>query len=159
MSQKLAQTLQQGYEKFVVKNSDGCWGWSGCAPVNPGYGQFRSEMKLIRAHRASWIINFGEIPKGMFVLHKCDNPICSRPDHLFLGTQKDNLRDMISKKRNRTVGVKGEKSGHAKLTDAQVSEIRTKLKSGIKGVTLANLYNVCTQHISAIKKGYAREAF
>lgn len=130
------QTIQQGYEKFVIKNPDGCWGWTGCKS-NPGYGQFRFNMKRERAHRASWIINFGEIPKGMFVLHKCDNRICSNPEHLFLGTNLDNIKDMISKKRHSYIGAKGSKNHMAKLTEKQVLEIRRRLSMGETNTSLA----------------------
>ncbi len=109
---KAKQTLEQGYEKFVIRNEQGCWGWSGCKPANPGYGQFRHGMNLERAHRASWKIHFGEIPKGMYVLHTCDNRTCSNPEHLFLGTQTDNMRDMIQKGNHPYVG----KSGHENIS-------------------------------------------
>jgi len=71
-------------------------------------------------HRVSWELHYGPIPKGMSVLHKCDNPPCVRPDHLFLGTQQDNLQDMRNKGRHRW-GL-GERHAHAKLTTEIVLE-------------------------------------
>lgn len=151
MSYVPKQTLQEGYEKFVIKYPEGCWGWSGCAPKNPGYGQFRFSMKKERAHRASWIIHFGEIPKGMFVLHTCDNRICSNPDHLFLGTNLDNINDMLKKKRHKFMWQKGSKNHMAKLNEEKVKEIRNRLSDGEIGRRLAFEYNVDPMTISNIK--------
>ena len=82
-----------------VCKTNGCWTWT--ASKNPhGYGQIRLSGKLTLAHRVSWTIHNGVIPEGLFVLHICDNPPCVRPDHLFLGTQKDNIRDAVAKKRH-----------------------------------------------------------
>lgn len=94
MSHGVKQTLFQGYEHFVKKNEDGCWGWTGC--ISAGYGQFRSGMKQERAHRASWILNHGPIPVDKQVLHTCNNRICSNPKHLYLGTSLDNNRDILA---------------------------------------------------------------
>lgn len=142
----LKNSLIDGFEKFVIKNTEGCWGWKGCAPVNPGYGQFRHGMKLERAHRASWIIHFGEIPKGMHICHTCDNRICSNPQHLFMGTAHDNLKDMFDKKRHH----------NSKLTDDQVREIRQMLLLKKTGVEISKIYNVTPYTISNIKLNKTR---
>ncbi len=86
-------------ERFTakVKRTPGCWLWQGSlTPL--GYGQF-SYLGDQRAHRASWRIFCGEIPSGMFVLHRCDVRNCVNPEHLFLGTQADNIRDKVAKGR------------------------------------------------------------
>lgn len=84
-----------------VQKTDGCWLWTG--PKNQfGYGHMNSGRyhgNVRSSHRVSWLIHFGPIPPGLFVLHRCDNPPCVRPDHLFLGTQSDNLADMRAKGR------------------------------------------------------------
>lgn len=81
-----------------------CWEWTAYRMANGGYGQIRLPKKNLSAHRASWLLTYGAIPEGMQVCHKCDNPPCVRPDHLFVGTAQDNMRDMIAK------GRKGHKS-------------------------------------------------
>lgn len=92
----LAEALWANVDK---SNIDGCWVWTG-AITSGGYGHFHHRSTgLIRSHRASWIVANGEIPLGLFVLHRCDNRPCVRPDHLFLGTKKDNTQDMMAKGR------------------------------------------------------------
>lgn len=147
MSYGPKQTLQQGYEKFVVKNPEGCWDWKGCAPTNPGYGQFRFEMKHERAHRASWILHNGEIPEGKHVLHSCDNRLCSRPDHLFLGNQTTNMIDKTKKGRV----PKGENHYKSKLTLETVKKIREMIALGKKGREIAKLFNIDYRQVSSIK--------
>jgi hypothetical protein len=83
-----------------------CWTWTASVFTQTGYGQFAlTPRKPVNAHRMSWELSFGDIPSGMYVLHKCDNRSCVRPDHLFLGTQKDNMVDMSNKGRH--VGTLG----------------------------------------------------
>ena len=82
-----------------VEKTDGCWMWT-ASTFNDGYGKFKFEGKNRRAHRMSWIIENGEIPEGMLVMHSCDNPLCVNPSHLSLGTPKENTRDMVNKNRH-----------------------------------------------------------
>lgn len=90
----------------IVKNApDECWGWRAYKDPN-GYGQMSVFGKLQRAHRISYSLHFGAITKGMFVCHRCDNPECTNPDHLFLGTNKDNMKDAYKKGRLPTVFTK-----------------------------------------------------
>ena len=81
-----------------VKKTDACWLWTGT--INHKYGAIRIAYRAWRAHRVAWVIANGNIPKGMNVLHRCDNPPCVNPKHLFLGSQRDNLIDCIRKGRN-----------------------------------------------------------
>jgi len=146
---KSKQTLQEGYNKFVIRNADGCWDWKGCIPKNPGYGQFRHGMKLERAHRASWIIHFGEISKDMFVLHKCDNKRCSNPEHLFLGNMKDNNLDAFNKGINKICWARGESNPKAKLTWEKVKQIRS---MNINNRQISKIFKVSPSIIGCIKR-------
>lgn len=111
-----------------VAKGRGCWGWKDSCGSH-GYGQFYIEhAKPLLAHRVSWQVSFGRIPHDKFVLHKCDNKKCVRPDHLFLGTQADNIHDMVAKGRNSP--TRGELSGNAKLTSSDVAEIRRRYRTG-----------------------------
>src|ERR1035438_7769338 len=91
-----------------VKKTDECWVWLS-TKNKQSYGVFAIKRKSVKAHRISWEIKNGKIPDRIFVLHKCDNPQCVNPDHLFLGSAKDNTQDMLSKGRNRN--AYGEKHG------------------------------------------------
>lgn len=115
-------------QKFWAKvdKSGDCWVWTGCRNED-GYGSFNSKALCVgRAHRASYVLTYGRIPDGLQVLHKCDNPPCVRPDHLFLGTNADNVADRIAKGRKTTPGkvYRGSESRLAKLTEKQVIAIR-----------------------------------
>jgi HNH endonuclease len=126
-------------ERFAarIEKTKTCWLWRGaqnpanCGKKRWGYGtiSFRGN-RSFKAHRAAWILTFGEIPKGMQVCHKCDVPNCVNPKHLFLGTAKDNAQDMSRKgRRYRNFALNayphpGEESGTHKLKNKQVLEIR-----------------------------------
>ena len=125
-----------------------CWIWHGSKTVF-GYGQIKSRQKKHGAHRISWEIANGPIPDGMFVCHRCDNPQCTNPDHLFLGTPKDNSRDCASKKRNRNGVCLGTKNHHAKLSEKDVLAIRSDCRSQPK---IARDYGVSHVLIGKIKR-------
>lgn len=121
-----------------VTKTDTCWVWN-AATNRGGYGQFRSGSEIgILAHRFSWSIHFGGIPNGLFVCHKCDNPPCVNPDHLFLGTHDDNIADAASKKRM----AHGENSGPAKLRDYDVMKMREIRESGATYAEIATRFGV-----------------
>lgn len=117
----------------------GCWLWGG-EYTDHGYGFYDIGGKKVGAHRVSYMIANGAIPKGALVCHRCDNPSCVNPEHLFLGTHLDNCRDKIRK--GRANPAKGMRSAHAKLTNAKVREIRKKRSEGAKIVRLAEEYGV-----------------
>lgn len=134
------------YNKKCIKQ-DGCWSWDGNHDTD-GYGIMYFNKKLLKAHRVSWNIHNGEIPGKLFVLHKCDNPPCTNPDHLFLGDVKDNWNDMFKKGRG---GHEGELANNAKLKKEETLEIKRLLNSGIKQSYLAKKFNVNRQTIHRIK--------
>ncbi len=120
-----ADDLMAAFEaRYIPEPNSGCWIWIGnYNPKRKGYGCFTMRgmgMHMIFAHRLSWQIHHGPIPQGMHVLHKCDTPLCVNPDHLFLGTNTDNVADMKSKHRQ----AYGERHSQAKLTKADVLAIR-----------------------------------
>lgn len=114
------RSLADRFWDKVIK-SESCWNWVGWC--REGYGRISIGNQVFRsAHRVSWELHNGPIPDGLFVLHKCDNTRCVRPDHLFLGTKGDNNRDRHSK--GRSGSHVGELNGRRKLSEADVIEIR-----------------------------------
>lgn len=112
-----------------------CWYWRG-SHTKLGYGVITAAGEK-RAHRAAWVLWNGSIPKGMNVLHKCDVRCCVNPDHLFLGTHKDNMQDMTSKGRGKVPRLRGDASPVRRLGSHAVSLIRQEYEAG--GVSQANL--------------------
>ena len=141
--------------KIDIKEPDQCWEW--LAMRHPdGYGQMKVKEKRKYAHRLSYEIFIGPIPEGMMVCHKCDNPGCVNPHHLFLGTCLDNVRDMISKGRKRQaspdkLSSPGESNPASKLTRVLVDEIRERYaKSNHSQQSLADAYGVSQSTVSNI---------
>lgn len=131
-------------ERFWAKvdKTTSCWIWNG-ARVNGGYGHFRPysrKTRMMLAHRAAWSLAYGDIPKGLCVLHLCDTAACVRPDHLFLGTQLDNIRDMQRKGRIRVPF--GSAHVFAKLTESAVPIIRRAHSDGVTITELARRFGV-----------------
>lgn len=145
------KTLADRFWEKVHVCPEGCWEWTG-AVGSAGYGNIgereNSINHTLQTHRLSWMIHFGEIPDGLWVLHHCDNRACVRPDHLFLGTCQDNHDDCAAKGRNRV----GEKAGMSKLTIADVREIR-KLEGLFTHKKIAANYGVSRSNIGQILSG------
>jgi hypothetical protein len=127
-------------ERFwrLVTKTETCWLWKRCRVGKGQYGVFRSHGKDTKAHRYSYEITFGPIPEGLSVLHRCDNPPCVNPSHLFLGTTLDNMQDCASKGRR----PKGEGTWNSKLTEKDVINMRILYKGGWSAKRLATLYGV-----------------
>ena len=134
----------------VDKNGpNGCWLWTGSRILSGGYGSFYARRKPIRAHRYSWSLVNGPIPSGLFICHRCDVPLCVNPEHLFLGTPLDNIRDMDTKGRRGDSRVFGPRNASTKLTEWQARTIK---HSREKCVLLALKFGVTPQLVSLIKR-------
>ena len=164
--------VKERFEKYIeLIPFTTCWIWNGSLNKK-GYGCFWANNTRFRANRFSYTLYKGEIPEGMFVCHSCDNPSCVNPEHLWLGTPKDNVQDMIKKGRSHYSRgsrkhckqhgnhsgkhynhPKGEKHYSSKLTEQQVKEIRLKYKPfEYSPYRLAEEYNVSCQSIKKIVK-------
>jgi hypothetical protein len=127
-----------------VQKTANCWLWTG-SMTQGGYGRIFNAQKGVTqyAHRIAWELHFGTIPTGLLVCHHCDNPRCVRPDHLFLGTIRDNAYDMVAKRRY--------SRGPAKLAEVDVLTIRARYVIGdIIYKTLADQYGVSRTTIGKI---------
>lgn len=138
-------------KRFIAKvNKDtesGCWEWTaGCD--REGYGLFKYKRATRRASRISWILYRGEIPNDLWILHKCDNRLCVKPSHLFLGTPSDNSLDREKKGRGRD--LVGENNGYSKLNDATVLQIRSLKASGVKQKDIAEQFGVTASTVSVV---------
>lgn len=143
-------TLPDRFWKKVQKaGEDECWNWTGATQAF-GYGCIGAKGRIKSAHRVSYEMAKGPIPDGICVLHKCDNPKCVNPKHLFAGTKKDNAIDRSSKGRGKHCVFRGEDHPSAKITASDVLEIRA---STDKNVWLARKYGVSDAQICRIKRG------
>lgn len=128
---------------------DGCWHWT-ASKDGMGYGLFGTRpSRAERAHRVAWLIGTGESAGALCVLHRCDNPACVRLDHLFLGTRDDNMRDRQAKRRQ----ARGEQSGRARLSAAQVLEARSLRAAGAQVKDIAAKFEVAPETMSAAIRG------
>lgn len=147
--------LESPLLRFLDKVSFGtgdCWYWR--ASIDPiGYGTIGTS----KAHRFSWRLFKGEIPAGISVLHKCDIRNCVNPDHLFLGTQKDNMADCARKGRMNTWDHPGEKNPSAKLTNEEVLEMRKLFDDGMSPKEIAKEFgvSVMTAFRAATKRSWS----
>jgi hypothetical protein len=153
MTELTARERQRFWDEIfwnkVVKDEAGCWPWTGHI-ASHGYGIFHHDGSRIGAHRKAFELANGPIPDGINVCHKCDNPRCVRPDHLFLGTQKDNIADMIAKGRRTTITPQGEQVGGSKLKNHQVIEIRGSIGTHTE---VARRYCVSRDTVRLIRAG------
>jgi hypothetical protein len=140
--------LEYFWNNVEISKEDKCWNWKGSTD-RFGYGRSCFLCKVYKAHQMAYRIAYGDIQKGMCVLHKCDNTSCCNPKHLWLGTQLDNIHDMV--KKNRNIKPIGSLNNKAKLNEELVREIRHKYKKGdIIQKDLATIYNVSLSTIHRV---------
>lgn len=124
-----------------VDKTEDCWIWKG-GKDKDGYGVIRMNCRTVKTHRLAWQCSFGEIPSGQYVLHRCDNPPCVNPSHLFLGTAKQNTQDMVQKGRGTTP------PDQSKITKKEVWEIcELKKKYKFEYREIAKMYNLSISRI------------
>ena len=133
-----------------VTKTDSCWTWNG-SKTSGGYGSVTYEGKFTVCHRVSWELTNGPIPNGLRVLHKCDNPPCVNPDHLFLGTQADNMRDAYRK--GRVMIRRGSDTIWSKLTEEDIPAIRCMYGEGFTQAAIARQFGVATDTIWDVTHG------
>lgn len=139
-----------------VDKSGACWTWTACRDAC-GYGQFyigraaAVRRRTERAHRQAWKLSRGSIPYGLHVLHRCDNPACVNPSHLFLGTHRDNMDDMHAKGRGRK--AHGERYPQAKLREQDIRDIRAKYAIGYSQRAIGQAYGVSHATVGRIVLG------
>jgi hypothetical protein len=147
------RNTQEDFWKLVAKGDpDSCWLWLGRQPQH--YGRIKFGGREWQSHRLAYLFAKGDIPAGMCVCHRCDNPPCCNPSHLFLGTKAENHWDAVKKNRH----AHGEKSGKAKLTEQDVRVIRETYQFSLGGRNgapnstpkLAKRFGVTTQAIASI---------
>jgi hypothetical protein len=145
--------IEERFAKYLAKaGPDECWLWTGS--TRRGYGSISfvgHHGGRISTHRFAFEQANGPIPDGLVVRHKCDVRLCCNPAHLELGTTADNNRDMLLRGRQ----ARGSRHGNARLTEAQVADIRASLDAGEKQTVLADRYGVSQAHISLIHRGAA----
>lgn len=151
--------LAHRFWSHVDRNGD-CWVWR-LSTTRYGHGRFTLGFNVgIPAHRFSWYLTHGPIPDGLWVLHRCDNPPCVRPDHLFLGTHQDNVDDMVAKGRNAPLPVRrGLENSKTKVTPEIVVAIREEYaRGGISQETLGKKYGLSQGHVSKVILGHSHVA-
>lgn len=156
-------TIERFESKFVPEPNSGCWLWSAMADRD-GYGRFHADGKMVGAHRFSFEVYVGPIPGDLHVLHRCDEPSCVNPAHLFLGTNADNVADRDAKGRQ-AIGdrnasrlyperrPRGEGHANAKLTSAQAAAIHA--AQGETGKSVAARLGVSETLVSRVRRGKA----
>lgn len=141
------------HSRYSPEPNSGCWLWTGML-THDGYGRIRDGKKRKLAHRVSWELHKGEIGGALLVCHHCDTPACVNPDHLFVGTGSDNMRDMVAKGRcpdNRGRMRPGSANRYSKLTEEAVRHIRARVMSP---ADYAKLYGVSRNTIYGARLGY-----
>lgn len=137
--------MKRFWIKVARGGKDECWNWGACRGPD-GYGRFRLNGETEHAHRVAWTLAFGEIPRGIFVCHTCDNPPCVNPSHLFLGTAQENTWDCIAKGRRaaqRRPGILcGSGNGRAILNDWSACGVMARWLMGYSQCQVAREFGI-----------------
>ncbi len=151
MSQIKTQDLNNRFwSKVNIADLFSCWEWT-AHKNHLGYGQFRFGCNMVLSHRLSWELAYGKIPNNLQINHKCHNPSCVNPSHLYAGTHQDNMNDMINA--NRQKHPIGENNGKSILTEFQAIEIIKLLKTNMKQTEIAKKLSVSKYCVWDIRRG------
>lgn len=163
-STQISTSVASFWRRVDSSENDRCWPWLG-ARKPTGYGFLSFQRKYWRAHRLAWFLTHGSIPAGQHVLHRCDNPPCCNPAHLWLGTHADNMRDrsakgrqarkqpsLIAAQKEWAQSHRGERHFNAKLRDADIPFIRARIAAGERFTTIAADYPVSRFTIGLIAR-------
>jgi hypothetical protein len=146
--------MDRFWSKVNIGSENDCWNWN--AGTVGGYGSFSYKGKTRTSNRMAWIFTNGEIKGNLHVLHTCNNKMCCNPNHLYLGTMSDNMRDAVRDGVSGVFALMGEFGGNivtSKLSPEDVREIKQLLKNGETCASIGWKYNVSSSNISAIKTG------
>lgn len=156
MSGPTVEQVKAAAPQFLARLADPderrCREWTG-ARDKEGYGRLKIGRAQMKAHRVAYMIAHGVDPAGLYVCHSCDNPACCAPDHLWLGTNRENQIDAVDKGRRPIIRHKGENNPRAKLTERQAREVIALITSGKQNVEIATIYGVDHATVSAIRRG------
>lgn len=163
-TQEIETVITYILSKVMIDPNTGCWEWQGERNSKSQYGRCYVKNKHLSAHRVSYAAFNGQIPKGLHICHKCDNPPCCNPAHLFAGTQKENIQDAVRKRRmaygdrnwarkHPELVKRGEVAGNSKLSDAQVLTIWSMTKWKIEDSEIAREFGISYATVGQIKLG------
>jgi hypothetical protein len=142
-------TLEERFWRKVRRDEHGCWEWLGAGRIG-GYGHFNVGKRFVGAHRLAYELTYGPIPQGIVVCHRCDNPRCVRPDHLFVGSARDNMSDCRDKGRLGDKRRLGLNNGATRITPELASLIREARAAGMSRPQLAKRYGISIVTITQI---------
>lgn len=143
--------LSTFWSKVDKNASNDCWLWTG-SKYSDGYGRTKRFKKYRLCHKISYELHKGPVPIGIFVCHSCDIRSCVNPNHLWLGTHNDNMKDMVKKKRSKNGIMRGEKNPMAILFEVDVKAIKLAISDGETNVSIGKRFGVHHSTISAIKR-------
>lgn len=141
----MQDSIALNFDQQWIESESGCWIWQRQRDPD-GYGKMRDGARRTSAHRFSFEREFGPIPDGMHVCHRCDTPSCVNPQHLFLGTNHENRRDSVAKRRN----AFGERQGRSRLTAESVLAIREQVRDGRRRRDVASAFGISIQNVDSI---------